>query len=641
MNRHLVLSGLMILACGCSLATAQVYDITTFDPTSKGKWAYRGKTTLVVPKVANGSIALNGAASSAEYGGFQGVEVVPGMGDQTAGDAGPGTWILNFPDDRLWDGPDDTRFTYWLAHDDDYLYVGVHAKDDVVVSDNPPGQFWNDDSIEIVADALNDRLDNNTDNSKDLYGGHCYVNYLGKFSAWDEAAGQISGTSWATGVAWKYGASDDIYGSGKTVAGGWQMEVRLHKRLFEDPEKGNKLKDGYRMGFNIGMDDDDQQGPSTGGWRSYDLEIQYFWANRERLQGYNAELIAGLSPEQIASKSYLFDGSVTAGVVDPNGRLSHGGTGEILFAYDTPKTGKILFVTSGTAGDNEPANADPSLIALLRARGYTVTVFGSGGTTPADLRAAAQGQDVVILSETIGSTSVLDPAGDVLGVFSLKETDVPVISFEAYMFDNADWVKRTADGSNDFINWGNSGRTEVDPSIQDARDSLYIQKPAHPIAQGLTGKVPVYNVLYSLTFGVPAADADVVASIQPDGSYPAIFVYDKGDKLADGSVAPNKRIGFFVGQAADPSSNWALDYADLSDAARRLLFNTIDYCIAPAALPSLSISRSGGNVVITYTGGVLQSAAEVTGAPWMDEASVASGSVIQPSGTRKFYRVRQ
>lgn len=641
MNRHVLLTGLLTFAGILSLAQAQVYDITQFDPTSKGKWAYPGKTTLVVPKVANGSIKLDGTISSSEYGGFVGIEVVPGVGDQSAGNAGPGAWILNFPDDRMWDGPDDSRFTYWLAHDDNYLYVGVQAKDDVVISDNPNGQFWNDDSIEILVDALNDRLDNNTDNSQDKFGGHCYINYQGRFSAWDDSTGQVTGTSWATGVNWKYGANDDVFGFGKAVTGGWQMEARLHKRLFEDPAKGNKLKDGYRMGFNIGLDDDDQQGPSAGGWRQYDLEIQYFWANRERLQGYNADFVAALTPEQIASKSYLFDGSVTAGVVDANGRLSHGGTGDLIFAYDTPKTGKILFVTSGTAADNEPLNADPALIALLRARGYTVTVFGSGGTTPADLRAAAQGQDVVLISETIGSTSVLDPAGDALGTFSLKEVNVPIISWEAYMFDNADWVKRTADGSNDFINWGNSGRTEVNAAIQDARDALYIQKPTHPIAKGLSGKVPVYNVLYSLTFGVPSADADVVASIQPDGSYPTIFVYDQGDKLADGSVAPNKRIGFFLGQAADPASNWVANYADLTDNARTLLFNAIDYCLAStAAPPTLAVARSGSNVVITYTGGTLQSAPEVTGATWTDE-NLASGTAIQPTATRKFYRVKQ
>ena len=82
----------------------------------------------------------------------------------------------------------------------------------------------------------------------------------------------------------------------------------------------------------------------------------------------------------------------------------------------------------------------------------------------------------------------------------------------------------------------------IDATIQDARDSLYIRNAAHPIAGGLTGKVKVYDPPYSLNFGLPSADADVVASVEEDGSYPTIFVYEKGDKLVDDSLAPNPRV---------------------------------------------------------------------------------------------------
>ena len=56
-------------------------------------------------------------------------------------------------------------------------------------------------------------------------------------------------------------------------------------------DKGNKLANGYIMGFNIGLDDDDKNGPTRDGHagngsRSQDLEVQYFWANRAR---YNAD----------------------------------------------------------------------------------------------------------------------------------------------------------------------------------------------------------------------------------------------------------------------------------------------------------------------------------------------------------------
>src|SRR5437016_8248937 len=121
MKRLLSSSLALILVLSPRLATAQPYDITTFDVTAAGPWSSLVNTTLMVPKVGNGSIKLDGAISSAEYGGFQGVTVTPGNADGTAGNA----WILNFPDDRAWGGPDDSSFTYYLAHDDDYLYIGV------------------------------------------------------------------------------------------------------------------------------------------------------------------------------------------------------------------------------------------------------------------------------------------------------------------------------------------------------------------------------------------------------------------------------------------------------------------------------------------------------------------------------------
>ena len=60
--------------------------------------------------------------------------------------------------------------------------MAADVKDDVLNSDDPNPQLWKDDSIEIVIDALNDRYDNNTDNSNDPYGGHSYLSYEGKFS---------------------------------------------------------------------------------------------------------------------------------------------------------------------------------------------------------------------------------------------------------------------------------------------------------------------------------------------------------------------------------------------------------------------------------------------------------------------------
>lgn len=602
----------------------QGFDLTTFDTTAAGPWSRNSRTTLAVPKVANGSIKVDGAVGAQEYGNFSAVNVTPGEN----------AWILDFPDDRAWNSAEDSSFDFWLAHDDDNFYVGVKVKDDVLNSDDTNTAFWKDDAIEIVVDALYDRFDNNTDSSKDPVGGHCYVNYLGKFSSWDDGSGTIANETWSTAVPWKYGANEDVYGVGKAATGGWELEVRFKKRLFEDATAGNKLRNGYRMGFNIGLDDDDKNGPGVNGnsSRSQDLELQYFWANRARRKGLNAELLATLTPEDKQTRNWLV--ALESGI-DSAGRLSHGGTGELIFGYDTPASGEILYLTA----DANWINADATMIAWLRAKGYTVTVFPTGGTAPDDLRAAAQGKKLVIISESIGSTSVVDPAGAGTGVFTLKDTDIPVISMEAFMFDNADWTKRTEDGSNNFIDWGNSGRAEVDGlGIGDARDSIYIRNTTHPITSGLSGKVKVYSELYSFNFAIPSADADVLASIEPDGKYPTLVVYDKGDKLVDGSVAPNKRIVFFYGQAANPTTNYGPDWDILNETGKSLFAKTIEYAMGGGAKPTLSVGRSGGNVVITYGGGQLQSADSLSG-PWQNEAA-ASPVTVQPNAVRKFYRVR-
>jgi len=609
------------------MGISQPFDVTTFDTTSAGPWSQNATTTAMVPKVANGSIQLDGAVSPQEYGNFPKFNVTPGVN----------AWILDFPGDRVWDSEADSSFDFWLAHDDDNFYVGVDVKDDVLNSDDPNNAFWKDDAIEIVVDALFDRLDNNTDSSQDAVGGHSYINYQGRFSAWDDTAGAIVGQNWASGVPWKYGASEDVFGVGKQVTGGWQLEVRFRKRLFEDATAGNKLRNGYRMGFNIGLDDDDKQGTGTNGngARTEDLELQYFWANRARRVGLNAELLGSLTDEDKKTRNYLI---ALPTAIDSGGRLSHGGSGELIFGYDTPVSGEILFLTS----DANLINADASMVAWLRAKGYTVTVFPTGGTAPDDLRAAAVGKKLVIMSETIGSSSVVDPAGVGTGLFTLKDTDIPVISMEAYMYDNADWVKRTEDGSNDFSNWGNSGRTETDEfGIGDARDSIYIRNITHPITAGLSlGKLTVYRELYSFNYGIPSADADVLASIEPDGKYPTLFIYEKGDKLVDGSVAPNKRIVFFLGQAANPTVNYAPDIDMMNDTGKSLFLKTIEYAMGGGggATPSLSVARSGGTVVITYGGGQLQST-DSLGGMWQNEAA-ASPVTVQPSTARKFYRVR-
>ncbi len=626
----LIASTATLLPC---IAFSQALDLAAVDPTAAGPWSEKARTTLMVPKVANDSITADGTLGLNEYGGFTGVTVTPGAN----------AWILNWPEDRAWDGLKDSSFTFWLAHDDNYLYVGIKTQDDVVNSDDPNGNFWNDDAIEIVTDVLSDGFDNNTDLSKDPVGGHSYVNFQGRFSAWNEKAGAKGSPAWANEVDWKYGSSGDVFGKGAGVAGGWQMEARFHKRMFESPTAGNKLRNGFRMGFNIGLDDDDRKGPGANGnkTRSQDLEIQYFWANRQRYKGFDANYLGTLSAEEKAAQVWRTDPDNHPLVIDGMGRLSHGGTGEIIFGYDENQKsyGKVLFVTSSSAS---PINSDPALIALLQAKGYSVTVFQAGGP-PTELRNAIVGHDVVFISETIGSGTVLEPIGDpVVQKFILRDSNIPVISAEAYMWDNAEWTEHPADYSNEFSFFGNTGRTEDSQpaSLKDPVDSLYIRNVAHPIAKGLPAEAKVYSTPYSFNYGKPSADADVIASTLSDGTYPTLFVYDKGDKLVDGSTVPNKRIGLFFGQAASLVANWAPELGFLTEDGKTLLLNTINYAIGQSTtLPKIAIDRSNAGFTITYSGGTLQSADSLNGT-YSSETGTSPLTISSPTGPARFYKVK-
>ena len=71
---------------------------------------------------------------------------------------------------------------------------------------------------------------------------------------------------------------------------------------------------------------------------------------------------------------------------------------------------------------------------------------------------------------------------------------------------------------------------------------------------------------------------------------------------------------------------------------------TVPEYVEPAPEPEpgpaeISIASSGSGVVITYSGGTLQSAAEVTG-PWTEVAGASSPHEVSAEGGAAFFRVQ-
>lgn len=305
----------LFIVSPASFSQDLVEQFLNFDGTSEGPWSDIDNTTITIPKVSSGSIQADADVSAAEYGGFEGIEVVP---VQSA-------WILNYAQEKDWQGSDDNSFMFYTAYDDEFLYIGVDVKDDVVRSNDTNDSFWKDDAIELIFGNNPESYDYNTDQVVQEYGGHSYVNYEGRFSEWTDDVGPANLRRFALAKEWTYGEDGDVWGFGQETATGWVMECRFHHSIVTDPDIAT-FAEGNSIKFNIGIDDDD----------GAEMAIQYFWANRLRAIGYNpdSEFYDLLLEDEIANQDFLDPDSPAAFWpigIDDNGRLSKAGAGDLIF----------------------------------------------------------------------------------------------------------------------------------------------------------------------------------------------------------------------------------------------------------------------------------------------------------------------
>jgi len=165
----------------------------------------------------------------------------------------------------------------------------------------------------------------------------------------------------------------------------------------------------------------------------------------------------------------------------------------------------------------------------LETRGATVTVADDNTVTVVD----ADAVDVVLVSQGVSSSAVNT---------KLNNTTTGVVVWKPSLYDDMG-LTASAGGTT-------TGQTQVD-----------IVDPTHPIADGLTGTVTVYDSPKKTTFGTPAATAAVVADTAGAGTTPVIFTYDEGDTLANATTAAGRRVGFYFDTNAPTvtsSDGWAL-----------------------------------------------------------------------------------
>jgi hypothetical protein len=100
-------------------------------------------------------------------------------------------------------------------------------------------------------------------------------------------------------------------------------------------------------------------------------------------------------------------------------------------------------------------------------------------------------------------------------------------------------------------------------STEVGQTQISIIAPADPLAAGLTGNVTVYTKGDRLIWAKPGPTARNIATIVGHPDEIAIFAYAAGASMVNGTVAPARRMGFFIHR----NTSYSADGLKLFDAA--------------------------------------------------------------------------
>lgn len=161
---------------------------------------------------------------------------------------------------------------------------------------------------------------------------------------------------------------------------------------------------------------------------------------------------------------------------------------------------------------------DQAIQQHLASRGYTVTMHSQ--YAPPE---AALDTDLVILSSTVRSR-------DLLGAY--RNVAAPMLTWESDLLDDLGMTAKRVD--TDF------GKVEKERY-------LWLVNAPHRLAAGLpAGVLNVYEKPAAMNWGKPGLGASTIATVygQPDKAI--IFGYEKGATMDYESLAPARRVMFFL-----------------------------------------------------------------------------------------------
>jgi hypothetical protein len=185
---------------------------------------------------------------------------------------------------------------------------------------------------------------------------------------------------------------------------------------------------------------------------------------------------------------------------------------------------------------------DQKIQQHLASRGYAVTVHSQYAAVD-----AALDTDLVILSSTVRSR-------DLLGAY--RNVAAPMLTWESDLLDDLGMSAKHVD--TDF------GKVEKERYI-------WLVNAPHPLAAGLpAGVLNVYEKPAAMNWGKPGLGASTIATVygQPDKA--VIFGYEKGATMDYESLAPARRVMFFLDNET---------FTNLSPAGLKLFDAAVDWAM--------------------------------------------------------------
>ncbi|MFL9957423.1 hypothetical protein PQR12_16940 [Paraburkholderia nemoris] len=205
-----------------------------------------------------------------------------------------------------------------------------------------------------------------------------------------------------------------------------------------------------------------------------------------------------------------------------------------------PRTGKKIVMVVQLNGPS--LAVDQRIATHLEARGYSVRMLDQ-----AQPPEAVGDAELVVISSTVSSKQV---------VGGWRYLAKPLLTWENDLLD-------------DFAMTGK--RHDVDFGEAEKERYLWLVNAPHPIAAGLpAGVTNVYVKQAVMSWGKPGLGATTIATLYGQPEKAAIFAYEKGATMDYESLAPARRVMFFLNNDT---------FANLSPAGNSLFDAAVDWAM--------------------------------------------------------------